>query len=462
MHEIRNNIENNDLKFIKEDVLFLILAIKRPVKIIGSNTNIEFLNFVIHKSKQRQKKGRPLKRTLPDCKVSMLTHIADRSPNLLKRLSGTQTKLNESNSIALVGCGSLGSKIGMHLARNGNGPFMCIDNDIFMPHNNARHALTLTWAQNKADLLSISMFSISKSHTIAENASAFSVNYSKSRIIIDTTASLSVRHFLMGNLELPPIISGGLYNHGKNGLLFVESKSKTPNLTELWAYLYFKSIENVELRDILYSSKEDHAQIGQGCSSQTTIVDDAKISLFAATMSLIIQQILENDFLEYGNIHLLKYNDNHMLSTEIVSLPRTIPIKRITEKEWQVSLLKEVHDEMMKYLKKKAPCETGGVLLGSVLLYAKKVVISGILSAPPDSIEKPNLFILGTEGLEKEIKRIEQKTNGKVTYLGTWHTHPFGGNASETDNKTYNKLLFVRNYEPTVCLILTPNEVIIV
>lgn len=68
--------------------------------------------------------------------------------------------------------------------------------------------------------------------------------------------------------------------------------------------------------------------------------------------------------------------------------------------------------------------------------------------------------MLGTEGLEEQIKSIEKKTNGKVTYLGTWHSHPHGGNASDTDDNTYNKLLFVRNYEPTVCLIVTPQDVL--
>ena len=48
----------------------------------------------------------------------------------------------------------------------------------------------------------------------------------------------------------------------------------------------------------------------------------------------------------------------------------------------------------------------------------------------------------------------------KVTYLGTWHSHPRGGTASGTDKDTAVRLLFVRHYEPTVCLIWTPNGLI--
>ena len=95
-------------------------------------------------------------------------------------------------------------------------------------------------------------------------------------------------------------------------------------------------------------------------------------------------------------------------------------------------------------------------------LYAKTITITGLIPAPPDSIERPDLFILGVEGLEMKIKNTEKKTNGKVTYLGTWHSHPFGGSASQTDKKTFKKLLFVRNYEPTICLIVTPYQIIMV
>jgi len=458
LSNVKDVIEQNDLANLNEDKLFVILSIKRPVNIIGSDKNIEFINFVIHKAKPRKKK----KRTLPGCRVDMLTHIADKSPALMKRLSGTQTKLDESKSIALVGCGSLGSKIGIHLVRNGNGPFLCIDDDIFMPHNNARHALTNPGTQNKAELLSLSMFSISGIKAQSAKESAFNIDYSNSRIIIDTTAFLSVRHFLMSNAELPPIISAGLFNHGQYGILFIENNDKTSSLLELWAYLYFQSLENIKLRKTLFSSQEDHTLIGQSCSSQTMIVDDSKISLFAATMSMIIQNKLETKLPEHGTIYLLKFDGNYSLVTDILTIHQNTDIQMLSKKEWSVSLFKNVYEEMRKLMEQKSPVETGGVLLGSVFMQAKKIVITGLISAPSDSIEQESLFVLGTDGLEKEIKKVERNTNGKVTYLGTWHSHPKGGDASQTDNKTYEKLLFVRNYEPTVCLIVTPDEVLVV
>ncbi|MBU4445941.1 Mov34/MPN/PAD-1 family protein [bacterium] len=455
--DLKEHVEEIDLEHLNEDKLFVVLSVKRPVKLIGSDCNIEFLNFVIHKSKPRKKNK---KRVLPDCKAGMLSHIEELSPALLKRLSGTETKLNETQKIALVGCGSLGSKIGMNLARNGNGPFLCIDDDIFMPHNNARHALTLTWAQNKAELLSLSMFNTSKVLAEAVKGSAFSADFSNSRLIIDTTASLAVKHFLMDQQNLPPIISGGLFGQGRCGILFIENNLKTSRLTDLWAYLYHYSLEKNYIHDVLFTSQRNQAQIGQSCSSQTLIVDDARISLMAAIMSLKIQQIVEKGLPKNGEIMLSKYDDNYSLITEILSVPDSVPVPSPKKRDWQVFLFETVIEQMKESMSKKSPNETGGVLLGTVFLHAKSVVVTAILPAPPDSIEKPYLFVLGTEGLEEQIKSIEKKTNGKVTYLGTWHSHPHGGNASDTDDNTYNKLLFVRNYEPTVCLIVTPQDVL--
>jgi hypothetical protein len=462
IQDLKEQIEKIDLANIDEDKLFIVLSVKRPVNIIGTDSHVEFLNFAINKSKHRKKKGRELKRTLPECKVGMMSHVSDRSPALLRRISGTNTRLNEKKNIALVGCGSLGSKIGMHLARNGNGPFLCIDDDIFMPHNNARHALTMTWAQNKAELVALSMISIGRIYAEPDKGNVFDTDFGNSRVIIDTTASFSVRNFLMSRSNLPPIISCGLYNKGRCGLLVSENRDKTNRLTEIWGYLYYKALEDAEIQRTLFSSELENVRIGQSCSSQTMTVDDARISLMASTMSIKIQQSLEMNLAENAEIMFMKYNENYSLNSKTFPVPDFIEIQSEDEREWKTFISKPLIDRMRDLMRNKAPNETGGALLGSVFLYPKKIVITGIIKAPSDSIESPNLFVLGVDGLEKRIKETEKKTNGKVTYLGTWHSHPYGGKASQIDNRTYERLLFVRNYEPTVCLVITHHDVIMV
>lgn len=460
--KFKDAIEKIDLENIDDNKIFVILAIKRPANIIGTNSNIEFLNFVITKSGHRKKKGRELKRTLPDCKVGMLSHVSLTSPALLRRISGSKANKSETKPIALLGCGSLGSKIGIHLVRNGNGPFICIDNDIFMPHNNARHALTFTYPEYKADLMCQSIFSISGMRAEFFSENAFNIDYSNSRIIIDTSASLSVRSFLMSRPDLPPIISCGLYRKGRYGLLLIENKGKTNRLTTIWADLYYRSLQDIIIRNALFFQNPANILIGQSCSSQTMVVDDPRISLMAATMSLRIQGVLENDLPDSSEIMLAEYDDNFSLKTTRYTVPEFIRLHSPIKKDWDIYIANKVVDKMKKMMREKAPNETGGALLGSVFLYPKTIIITGIIKAPPDSIETPIRFIMGIEGLEQEIKKTERMAQGKVTYLGTWHSHPRGGGASPTDKDTFKKLLFVRNYEPTVCLIVTENDTILV
>src|SRR3990172_8099641 len=227
--DLKSKIEIYDKDKLDEDKLFITIAIKRPCNLIGSDTNIELLNFVVYKSRPRKRK----KRTLPDCKVGMLSHINKTSPQLLKKMSGSKQRLDYTQNIAILGCGSLGSKIGLHLARNGNGPFLCIDNDIFLPHNNARHGLSFALPLNKAELLAKSIYLISFFDARPLKDSALQVDFSECRTIIDSTASLSVRSYLMSNKHLPPIVSCGLYGSGKLGVMFIEGKGRRTRLDDL-------------------------------------------------------------------------------------------------------------------------------------------------------------------------------------------------------------------------------------
>ena len=57
-----------------------------------------------------------------------------------KRLDSSHEVLRERN-VALIGCGSLGSKLGAMLARAGVGSFLLIDDDILLPDNLVRNEL---------------------------------------------------------------------------------------------------------------------------------------------------------------------------------------------------------------------------------------------------------------------------------------------------------------------------------
>jgi len=455
---VKSRIEITDKAYPSEDKLFVVFLVKRPFKIIGTDTKIEFLNFVISKIKSNKRKSKNKKRVLQDCNVEMLYHITEKSPLLMQKISGINNSFNDKKTITFLGCGSLGSKIALHLARNGNNNFHFVDNDFFLPHNNARHGLYSMDFINKSQYLANSIYNLSLSKVKSSNTSAINLDYSTSAIIIDTTASLSVRNYLFNNHAFPQIINAGLYNNGKSGLLVFENKKKDINLIQLWALIYLRTCDDINLQNTLFKTKQEQINIGQSCSSQTMKTTDAQISLIAAAMSIKIQDILSN--IETNNSGVIFYNyENENLLTKTFVIPN---FEVFNNTEWSIYISHDVIKIMKELMDLKCPNETGGVLMGTVFQYPKKIVITKLVKAPVDSKEQTNLFVLGTQDLCKNIRNIENKTNGKVTYLGTWHSHPRGGRASSIDKTTFEKLLSVRNNEPTVCLIITPNELFLV
>jgi integrative and conjugative element protein (TIGR02256 family) len=242
-----------------------------------------------------------------------------------------------------------------------------------------------------------------------------------------------------------------------------EDKNRSNRLITIWAHIYFKALTDKDIRKAIFSSNMHNVLIGQSCSSQTMVVDDARISLMAATMSIKIQRYLEMNLPENAEIIFSKYNDDdYSLQTTIYTVPKCIEIKSHINRDWKVLISEPVIKKMKTIMNSKIPNETGGVLIGSIFQFPKTIVVTEIIDAPLDSIESPNFFVLGIDGLKQKIYATEKQTNGKITYLGTWHSHPYGGKASSIDHKTFKHLQFIRNNEPTICIVVTQNEVTLV
>ena len=101
--------------------------------------------------------------------------------------------------------------------------------------------------------------------------------------------------------------------------------------------------------------------------------------------------------------------------------------------------------------------ETGGVLMGRISLYNRCFNIASLVEAPADSTRSRNSFILGVKGLRAKIQDINDKSGGMLAYLGTWHSHPLEGDASEIDKRMIAQLRGLPFGAPAVGLIVTPS-----
>ena len=131
----------------------LILLARRPFPLIGSTSPIELCPYVLEIASPH---------LLPDGDASVVraaAHHSAISRELLARMAGLEPEA-KAPSWTLVGAGSLGSKLALHLARAGNGPSAVIDKSGMAPHNAARHALVpatgelqIFWTDSKARML---------------------------------------------------------------------------------------------------------------------------------------------------------------------------------------------------------------------------------------------------------------------------------------------------------------------
>ena len=443
----------------KVSYAFITLFIKRPVKLIGTNSEFEIVNFVIN---VKTLKGNKIQH---GAAVYTLATIESASKELLAKFSGLNKKqINKDMIITQIGCGSLGSKIIMNLSRTGiTNNINLIDNGLFNAHNYARHALSSSIGifSYKSKLLESSLIAMGLQNvkSIIDDIRDVKEQIKENQILIESTADISVRNFLVDDEIKSEVIYTVLHQLGTLGLVFIEAKNRSVRIDDLMVEFYYLCFCHEELSKLIRTNNIKYEVIGQGCGSLTTIVSDATISLQAASMANIIQNRLEYGSKEFGEIYIGKIENNINLSWQNLEVLPPVILNESTY-NMQVRVSPRVINMIKEESKKHLPNETGGVLIGHISLVNRTFTIVDFIDAPEDSKRSPCYFELGTIGLKDKIESYEVKTNGLLTYLGTWHSHPLGGGPSGTDKKMKEKLMKDRGNCPSICLIYSSGSFI--
>lgn len=463
-----NDLDNFFLGYSKElekvSYVFLMLCVKRPAKVIGRDSNYELLNFAINvQSLQTTKKGAKIRY---GAKVYTLSTIESPSQELLAKFSGLSQKSTMKDMIITqIGCGSLGSKIIMHLARTGiTDKIKLIDNGVFSSHNHARHGLSNVKylpTDFKSQLMYFALREMGSIQIkpLINDVKDVKNSIKEGQVLIDSTADISVRNFLMDGEIKSEVIHTVLHNYGRVGLVFIEGKDRKIRIDDIVAEFYLLCFRTPELSELITNNKAQYETVGQGCGSITTIVSDATISLQASAMANIIQKRLEYGSKEIGELYIGTLRDDiNLFWNKFDIQPPVILSDEIYNMQVRVS--SEVIKKIEAESKLHYPNETGGVLVGHISIVNNVYTIVDLIDATEDSIRKPTYFELGTKGLKSKITEYVEKTNGLLTYIGTWHSHPRGGGPSQMDLNMKKKLMEDREDCPSVCLIYSNGEFI--
>lgn len=439
------------------NVLLVSLAIKRLYNIINPyiQSKYEYLFFAIH----CKPKGREKTEIYDGSRITSLHQIESVSTQLLQSLSG---KPINTQQLYFVGCGSLGSKLALHLAKAGCDNFTLIDPDIFWPHNNARHGATFNHRFFKTTILAHKIQSDLKRNVIDLAQKSIMdyplENFTYQNLIVDSTASLAVRNYLSTSDIKSPTISVSLFNHSRMGLMLIEDAKRATRIDDLAAFCQAIALEREDFAKHYTANHLSDQRIGLGCSSYTTVCSDADISLLAAGMANKIQTLAASEMPKTAQICFgIVSDDNMSIAWESIDVANTVTVKKMTSDGIEVRIIGNIANKIREDFDKYLPNETGGILVGHMSMSQKKIYITSLIEAPNDSKRSPTFFELGTNGLSESIYTIDTCAM-PIRALGTWHSHPKGGGPSAYDITTKKKIEAVLGQQATCCLIVDQSD----
>ena len=448
----------------------VILLARRPFAVIGSESPIEMCPYVVEV-------GPPY--LFADGGATVVRPAGHRhaiSREILARMAGLEAK-TERPSWTLVGAGSLGSKIALHLARAGNGPSVVVDRSAMAPHNAARHALVpatdelqVLWTDTKARMLSEALRGLNQTAVpLAADAARMLMTGvdarrawpKKSWAVLNATASPAVREALGASDAMPArVVETALFAGGRAGAITVEGPGRNPSTTDLMAEFYAILHENRALGAIVFDRDDSVSRqaTGQGCGSLTMTMSDGRLSLFAAGMAeYLLARQREGLPDEGGEVLIGRLSeDGFGLGWRAYPVPPVTVVRTRSGRAWRVHVHARALFKMQEEVLGWPDVETGGVLMGRLSEVARVAHVVDVVEAPEDSRRASDEFVLGTKGLPRRLREYSESVDWSLYCLGTWHSHVSAGGPSPKDRATARAVALAR-LTPSIFLILTPD-----
>lgn len=449
----------------------VILVVERPAPLIGSpGRRTEVLPYVVHYNCSEGLGAENNTSAYP------ALHAHALSPQLLQLASG-MASADTTQPWVMIGCGSLGSKIALHLGKAGFGSATFVDNEPMSPHNVARHGLIepicVGSPPRKATMMQSAFQAISHTGSRAFDMDAVAlltevdkfeeVVSKEAALIVDTTASLKL---LTAQMQSPALDVCGarlarvvMYGQGRCAVIALEGKARTSRVDDLTALLFEFCRHHPSLRASIAGDSAEPTRIfvGDNCRSLTAPMTDATVSRSAALASMQLEQWLKRGLPSDGTLCVGVLDQSGIgMNWSAIDIGETVVLEAKGAGGWRVRVLEPLAHMLNLQALDWGSSETGGALVGRITNETRTITIAGLVVAPPDSIREPARFILGKEGLVASLRQAHADSLGYLTFLGTWHTHPLGGPHSGIDRETLKGIATDAAGIPAVSLVWTP------
>lgn len=436
---------------------FKINATLSELSTIFGRTILGLKNLIAVKENLSEHKLTPIK-------IEILSPHLNLNKTLAQNYSGINNKSLESK-ISLIGLGAIGSQFFMNLARSGFGIWNLIDKDIMLPHNFIRHASTDVknhMALNKAkaissqanDLLDDSEFSKAFDVSIYDIDKTVLLG---SDIIIDMSTSIGVERYLANEIKGVRKLSSFLNPMGTDFVMLSEDNEGIYPLDILEIQYYKELLSTTKLSDHLKFEQEGRIRYARGCRDITSKIPQENLSIFSGIATKAFKKkISENE----ASIDIWQIEDGFIVDKSSFKIDDWI---EETINGWTIFINKNsLLNIISPFRNSKLPNETGGIFIGAIDSFYKKIYIVETILSPEDSIERPTLFIRGINGVSQKLGEINEITNDNLKYLGEWHSHPknCGLGMSTDDKKQFSELKNEAklNGQPAIMLILGDDD----
>ena len=376
--------------------------------------------------------------------------IENRPEIITRRDEDSKMDWFRNKRVTLWGCGAIGGLIAEHLVRTGISQLTLYDKGCVTPGLLVRQNFTDAdigdWKTSalKRRLESVApklKINVKNEDIISNTLNSTNWN-TDTDILIDATASLSIRSklemILKTNKMDSSIASLMISSTAQYAIATVIPPSYQAGTLDVFRRMGLATINRDWLKDwreAFWGTNADQSlrQPEPGCSDPTFIASHVDVAALTAQSLNLIAKALE-DRNESASGFLISHSQNHrnhefQFQPDIPWVMDGIGF-RLSANAWR---------DMNGWIRsgareRTAEHETGGLLFGEFNEMLGIAWITSISGPPRDSTFSPEEFVCGTHGTSDLCTEYEERTNGIVQYIGTWHSHPISSpKPSETD-----------------------------
>lgn len=364
-----------------------------------------------------------------DVPVQLLNIHASFSRNQATRMSGLVDETDKK--IVLVGVGALGSQVFMNLVRMGYGHWTLIDNDLLLPHNLARHALgSALIGHSKAQAQAATANYLLDGDSIATGITAnimapadtieIATVLESAQVIVDASASIPAARHLTHELDSSARRISVFLNPTVTDLVVLAEDAERIVPLDMLEMQYYRSLIHEPALEQHLQRITEPVRYAHSCRDLSATIPQDLIALQSAICSRVLRDVISQE-----ECMISVWHSDDEMNVKRYSFPAS-PIFTHQIGQWAIRTDQWLIDKLSSARMDKLPNETGGVLLGSYDMQRKIIYIVDTILSPPDSQEWPTVYIRGYEGLRDELEQVTKVTDGRLEYIGEWHSHPAG------------------------------------